>query len=229
MLSQNDLNQSNWFDVLLKSSQEVWGDTLLVCEYKSGQKIYDTGAPCDAMYVLLEGVVKIGVRLDQTKEIIKHLIYSIEFFGESIYTEHLSRKDFAIAHEKCKVMIIPQQIFLKVLNSNAEFRKTIVITLVKRIKFLEERINAINNKPVLGRVVNYIRQQTENRSIKIGIEELLILNGMAHKDIAILTDTSRQTVSKVIAKLKKHNLIQFDSRRPERMLVRNMDALLAMC
>ncbi len=60
------------------------------------------------------------------------------------------------------------------------------------------------------------------RGIKIGLEEILINHGMSHKEIAYLTDTSRQTVARVLGELKRENLIHFSVRKPNKILIRDI-------
>ena len=44
---------------------------------------------------------------------------------------------------------------------------------------------------------------------------------MSHKEIAHLTDTSRQTVARVLGELKREKLIHFSDRRPNKTLLKN--------
>ena len=70
------------------------------------------------------------------------------------------------------------------------------------------------------RIVDFIRKTGNRKGIKIGVDEILINHGMSHKDIAYLTDTSRQTVARVLGELKKENLIHFSARKPSKILIR---------
>jgi CRP/FNR family transcriptional regulator, cyclic AMP receptor protein len=228
MQSKITTSQIDWLNKLTESTKKVIEEKAVVTDYESDQVIYRQGADCDGMYIIIQGSVKTCSGVDEKREIIKHLMYSGEIFGESIHSEKDHRNEFAVAHSTCTIMRIPLEDFWSLLNSDTDLRKRVIHTVMERLKMLEQRINALHNKSVVDRIVNYIRYQVENRSIKIGMQEHLITNGMSLKDVALLTDTSRQTVSKVFAKLKKLDLIHFNARRPERMLIRNMNALLAM-
>ena len=48
---------------------------------------------------------------------------------------------------------------------------------------------------------------------------------MSHKEIAYLTDTSRQTVARILNELKKENFIHYGSRKSSKILIRDMDVM----
>ena len=61
--------------------------------------------------------------------------------------------------------------------------------------------------------------------ITIGLNEILINHGMSHKEIAFLTDTSRQTVARILNELKETNIIHFSDRKPNKILIRELAML----
>ena len=60
------------------------------------------------------------------------------------------------------------------------------------------------------------------KGIKIGFDEILIHHGLSHKEIANITDTSRQTVARVLSELKKLDVIHFSARKPHKILIRDI-------
>jgi len=54
------------------------------------------------------------------------------------------------------------------------------------------------------------------------MDEILINHKLSHREIANITDTSRQTVARVLSELKKQDLIHFSARKPHKILIRNI-------
>ncbi|MBL0098967.1 MAG: winged helix-turn-helix domain-containing protein [Saprospiraceae bacterium] len=75
------------------------------------------------------------------------------------------------------------------------------------------------------RIVNFIYRSGLRKGIKIGLNERLIDQGMSHKEIAYLTDTSRQTVARIMNELKKENYIHYGSNKSSKILIRDMQVM----
>lgn len=80
-----------------------------------------------------------------------------------------------------------------------------------RIKKLERRLQNLLYKDSSTRirefVIDYINEY--------GVEEenkVVAKNMLSHKDISYLTNTSRQTVSNTLSKMRKNNEIEYDAK-----------------
>jgi len=102
----------------------------------------------------------------------------------------------------------------------------ILIKIITRLQMLEERMHSFVFKKAKVRIANFIKKTGDLKGIRIGVDECLINHGMSHKEIAYLTDTSRQTVARVLGDLKKANIIHFSARKPNKILIRDMAALM---
>ncbi|HCR53703.1 MAG TPA: Crp/Fnr family transcriptional regulator, partial [Cytophagales bacterium] len=76
-------------------------------------------------------------------------------------------------------------------------------------------------KDARTRIVEFLKDSASWKGKKVGFETM-IPTKLAHKDIASLTGTSRQTVTTVLNELKEQNLINFDRRK---ILIRDLDLL----
>ena len=74
-------------------------------------------------------------------------------------------------------------------------------------------------------IVDFIYRSGLRKGIKIGVNECLIDHGMSHKEIAWMTDTSRQTVARILNELKKEDYIHYGSRKSSKILIRNMEVM----
>mgnify|MGYP005841479263 CR=1 FL=1 len=228
MNSNSFLQKCDWLSKLQDSSKLRIIQNGVVLKFKANQKIYDKNSCIDALWVVITGVVRLGIDSDRGGEIIKHLVYSEEVFGESDINTDSKRNEFAKAHTSCTCLRIPQPVFLDLIKGDPLFREKIILTTVDRIKQLNDRITAINNRTVSERVIHYIYQQIKNRGTKIGISECLVTNGVSYKDIALITNTSRLAVAKIMKELRNLNIIYFNPIRSERILIRDLNALEAL-
>ncbi|MBC7884586.1 MAG: Crp/Fnr family transcriptional regulator [Saprospiraceae bacterium] len=187
--------------------------------------IYDTGSKMEYVYLIEKGSVKLGITASCGKTLTKALAYDHELFGENIFTVDKYTKEYAESMTECKFYKIPISTFHTLIVQNMTFATSIMNIIVQRLQHLEERLQNFVFRKAKERIVDFICRTGVRKGIKIGIKECLIDHGMSHKEIAYLTDTSRQTVARILNELKKENFIHYGSRKSSKILIRDMDVL----
>lgn len=193
-----------------------------------GESIYREGEDGSHVYFVTDGSAKLGITSSCGKILIKDIVHTNDVFGENIFTSVNTRKEFAeVMKGKVSVLGVRKEDFQKLIMHNQKFAAEVVNLVVKRLNALEKRMENFIFKKAKARIVDFIVNTGATRGIKIGLDELLINHGMSHKEIAFLTDTSRQTVARVLGELKKDSLIHFSSRKPSKILIRDLATLNA--
>ena len=189
---------------------------------KKDQKVFEAGQSIKSVYILLKGSIKVGLEMEPGKSIIKQLIHEGEIFGENILTKKETRADYAQALAESQILVIPKGKFETLLFENVDFCSSIVSHILTQLSDLEKRIADFVYVKAQKRIEGFLKKMALTKGIKIGIDELLINHNLSHSDIAFITDTSRQTVSRVLGDLKRANIIHFSARKPNKILVRSM-------
>jgi len=190
-----------------------------------GGKVYDLRQSIDHVYILEKGSIKVGIQSSDDKTLIKELVYDGMIFGENIFTGSKIRAEYAEAHTNSNVIAIPIHVFKSLIQRNSAFCEVITKTLFEKLANLEQRIQSFIFKKAKSRIMDFLKRTGELKGIRIGIDELLINHGMSHKEIAYLTDTSRQTVARVLGELKNDSIIHFSARKPNKILIRDIQSL----
>lgn len=190
-----------------------------------GDIIYQEGEPKSHVYLIATGSVKLASHTGEGKTLIKDILHDQSIFGENIFAGDGKRTEFAEALSDTAYYIIPAENFKRLTEENDAFATHILDVIVSRLFDLEERLKNFVFKSAKERIMFFIKRTGEKRGIKIGIDECLINHGMSHKEIASLTDTSRQTVARVLSELKRTNVIHFSPRKPNKILIRDMSSL----
>ena len=185
------------------------------------KRIYESGQKIDYVYLVNKGSIKLGMIAECDKTLIKDIIYDNEIFGENIFTDNKVRKDFAEAMSDTNLFKIPAVYFKELVESNSGFANSVMTIIISRLRNLEQRMQNFVFMKAKARIVEFIKSIGSRRGIKIGVDETLINHGMSHKEIAYLTDTSRQTVARVLGELKRDEFIHFSARKPSKILIRN--------
>ena len=189
---------------------------------KKGEFIFNEGDDIVYVYLVVNGSIKCGISSAVDKTIIKEIVQNQEIFGENIFTGIRKRKEFAQTMVETELIKIPISFFKNMLERNPQLCQELTTILITKLSNLEQRMSSFMFKKANSRIVDFLKNMAETKGIKIGLSEILINHGLSHKEIANITDTSRQTVARVLGDLKKRDIIHFSARKPHKILIRNV-------
>lgn len=216
------------FDILSELNESELNMLSNVATFKRvsrGELVYNENDQVKYVYLLEKGSVKLGSNTGEDKLLIKDIVHEQSMFGENVFIENHQRLEFAEVLNDAKLFMVPVDFFKNLVQTNGDFAKRILDLIVTRLRHLEERVQNFVFKSAKDRIFDFIIKTGKNRGIKIGLDECLINHGMSHSEIAFLTDTSRQTVARVLGELKRANLIHFSPRKPNKILIRNLGSV----
>ena len=191
--------------------------------FEKKQYIYYPQEPSKNIFLLKEGRVKIGTYSSEGKEVIKSIVYPGQLFGELGLIGEQRRSDFAKSlNESIKVDIINIDDMRQVMNDDMQLNLKVMTQIGNRLRKVERRLESLIFKSARARIVDLLKDMANERGLKIGYE-ILLRQFFSHREIAAMTGTSRQTVTKVLSDLKRSNLIHTDRKN---ILIRDMANLV---
>ena len=197
-------------------------DRYLPSVYEKGDFIYSQDQSPENVYMVSNGRVKIGTYIDNGRKIVKAILTRGEIFGELALVGESKREDFAQAMgSDTKVYAMTVNDLQDLMKDNKELNLKLLKVVGFRLRKMERKIESLVFKDSRTRIVDFLKETAEEKGQKVGFETM-IKNHLAHKDIASLTGTSRQTVTTVMNELREKNLINFDRRR---ILIRSLEKL----
>ena len=103
-----------------------------IVRFRKKQRIYAQGAPCNAIFYIQKGKVKLTVLSHAGKEATIAILGSGEFFGEGGLAGQSRRMGSAAAIEDCEVMRIEKQAMLATLHGENKLSDMFVTFLLGR-------------------------------------------------------------------------------------------------
>lgn len=207
------------FGSLHKESVETLSYGAIITRVAKGQMIYELGQEMKYLYVLDKGIAKLSSDQVEEKTLIKDIMYKGDFFGENIFYNSTKRLEDAIAIKDCTLIKIQIDKYKKAITQDTDFASIILQTITSRSARIDERMRLFTHGDARSRVIHFFKDFID----KIGIwtpEGIRINHGLSNNEIGALTDTSRQSVSKVMADLKNKGLIHFEERHPDDLLIK---------
>jgi CRP/FNR family transcriptional regulator, cyclic AMP receptor protein len=193
--------------------------------FSKNKMIYDINTEMRYVYLIEKGNVKLGMHSSCGKTLAKDIIYDNEIFGENIFVPELKTQEFAETLSETGLFKIPIDVFRDLVVNNHKFTGHVMNVVVHKLQKLEDRLQNFVFRKAKERIIDFICKTGKRKGITIGISECLIDHGMSHSEISYLTDTSRQTVARILNELKRDNHIHFTSRKSGKILVRDITSL----
>ena len=170
--------------------------------------VFSQGDPCDAVFYIQAGRIKIAVVSKTGKEATIAILGVGDFFGEdSLVVQHL-RMGTATALTDCALMRIEKRAMLKVLRSQYGFSGLFMEHLLaKNIRYREDLIDQLFNSSEkrLARILLLFAGFGKN-----GIRERTEIPKISQETLAEMVGTTRPRVSSFMNKFRKLGFIDYN-------------------
>jgi len=192
-------------------------------KFKKGELIYAQNSKINGIYLVKNGMIKLGIRNSSGKELTKAIVFDGEIFGEqSIFNKKLN-KEYAVARDESEVYLFSGEIVQKLLQQHSGLLMHFVDVIGQRALSMEDRLKSLVFNDSKTRMIDYLLNLAAQRGRRVGFE-IVINQAITHQEIASLTATSRQTVTTILNELRNENILTFNRRR---ILIRDMNRLAA--
>jgi CRP-like cAMP-binding protein len=174
--------------------------------FSKGQIIVNQSSPGNTFYIVISGQVKVALLHEDGKEIILTLLSEGNFFGELSLLDNDPRSASVIAAEDAALFILTRKQFYQLITDNPRILEKIIKEMCRRLRRADEKINSLAFLDVYGRTLIVLQQlaRYQGVSTKHGIE---IHHAPTHQELSGMVGTSRETVTRVIAMLKKNKTV----------------------
>ena len=158
---------------------------------------------------LKKGSVKI---VDDEIGAVKYIVQRGNVFGElSLFDTEVAHTEVAYALEDCVICYITLEQMEMLMEKHESLKNGLLNVYGLRIQKLERRLRDLLFKDSTTRIEEFVSDFIEEFDESEDPDTKVARNLLSHKDIANLTNTSRQTVSNVLSAMRKEGRIDYDS------------------
>lgn len=175
--------------------------------YRKDEVVFLEKDSGEYFYVVLTGKVKIAIQGGEGKEVILSWLTDGDFFGEMALLDEEPRSATVISADRTDMILLRREHFLRILRENPAFMQRIFTVLSTRVRKANHQIESLALLDVYGRVAGVLMDlaMEDGRRLPDGRIRLKL---PAHREIANMVGTSRETVSRVLAGLAKHGYLE---------------------
>jgi len=169
-------------------------------------------APGNALFVIVQGRVKVVLYGEDGREVILSTLHDGEFFGEMSLLDGKPRSASVVAVEPTVLLRLRRDAFQALLRKNPDIALKILEALSLRLRSADSRIGSLALLDVYGRVARALRELVQREGKAAG-SNVILERRPTHQDLAAMAGTSRETVSRVLGDFVRSGLVTLDGRR----------------
>lgn len=195
--------------------------------FAAGTTIISAEQVGEAVYVLMEGTVKIYVSREDGSEVVLALLGPGDVVGEMSLVDSAGRSANVVAREPCSFLSMSQDAFRRALAKSVRLSNNLLQILSHRLRLADEQILSLSSLDVNGRVARQLLAFARRYDVGGGQQGVRIPLRLPQSDLAALVGASRERVNRFIVSLKSQGVVSVDSRL--RITVHDRDALARYC
>lgn len=173
-----------------------------------------------AVYFILGGWVKIRTYNIDGKEVTLNILGKGELFGEMAPLDEVPRSTDVITLTPTLIGSIPAADFVKLVHAEPRAGIRLAKLMARRLRQLNRRLR-LRESDSTSRVVDILLFLAEGQG-KQGQDGGVEIPNLPHRELSSLSGMARETVTRVLGKLEKKNLIRRDQ---DTLFIADTDAL----
>lgn len=189
-------------------------------DLKKGEMVFYEGDESTGFYLLLSGLIKVYKLSVDGKEQILQFIRPNETFGEVVVFSGKAYPAHAEAVQDSRVLLFPRRDFLDFVRSNPNVALVMLAILSERLRRFTLQVENLSLKEVPSRLASYFLylSRDEGKGDAFSLE-------ISKGQLASLLGTVPETLSRILARMKEHGIIQVDGVRIQLLDIPTLMAL----
>ena len=164
-----------------------------------------------ALYLIATGSVQVYMTGIDGRETILSFLERGDFFGEMSLIDGEPRSASVRTVTDAKLLVIHRESFLSLLRKSPEIAMALMSELCKRLRKANKQIGSLSTMSVSGRVAGTLLNLMQERGVRIHTDNgnmvTAIHNRPTQQQLADMSGTTRETVSRICSLLVRANAI----------------------
>ena len=165
----------------------------------------------DSLFIIDSGQVKVSIVSEDGREVILSLLGPAAVFGELSLLDGKPRSANVIATEETSLIMLRRPDFVQILFKMPQIAPALLADLASRLRTPARQIEGLALLDVTSRISETLLQLAgeQGRETEEGIT---LQNRPTHQELANMSGTTRETVSRVLKRLESHSYINCSGR-----------------
>jgi CRP-like cAMP-binding protein len=193
--------------------------------FRRGEVIFHIGDPGDALFVIVQGEVKISLPSETGDEAILATLRSGDVFGELALLDGAPRSASATAISPTETVVLPRDRFRELIATEAGVRDALLASIAGELRRLTTHVEELHFLDITGRLAaRLVRLSQEGGKGTAADGSIRLPSNLTQGDLAAMVGCTRQSVNKLLGQFTDDGLIRLDR---EGIVITDLDGLLS--
>ena len=160
----------------------------------------------DTLFVISGGKVKVSIVSEDGREVILSILGVGDFFGEMSLLDGHPRSANVTTMQETELLMVRRADFLRLVQNTPQIAVKLLSVLAGRLRKTDRMIEGLALSDVTGRITQTLLQLAEEQG-KPTPEGVLVKDRPTHQELANMSGTTRETVSRVLKRLEQQGYI----------------------
>lgn len=205
------LRRVSLFEGLEESELKALAETTSSRTYPRDNVIILAEDQGDSMFIIQRGRVKVSIVSEDGREVILSSLGAGDFFGDMSLLDSKPRSANVTASEETDLLMLRRADFIRLLQTVPQIAIKLLAVLAGRLRKTDRKIEGLALSDVTGRITQTLLQLGEDQGTYTK-EGVLIRNRPTHQELANMSGTTRETVSRILKRLENQGYITYRGR-----------------
>jgi CRP/FNR family transcriptional regulator, cyclic AMP receptor protein len=192
--------------------------------FRRGEVIFHIGDPGDALFVIVEGEVKISLPSETGDEAILATLRPGDVFGELALLDGAPRSASATAMSVTETVVLPRDRFRELIATEAGVRDALLASIAGELRRLTTHVEELHFLDMTGRLAARLVRLAHEGGTRLGDGGIRLRTNLTQGDLAAMVGCTRQSVNKLLGQFTDEGLIRLDR---QGIVVTDLDGLVA--
>jgi CRP/FNR family transcriptional regulator/CRP/FNR family cyclic AMP-dependent transcriptional regulator len=199
------------FEVLKDDDLEAIARVTITRSYDKDQVIILAEEEGDAMFIIAHGQVKVSIVSEDGREVILSLLGEGAVFGELALLDGKPRSANVVATQDTELYMVRRADFLQLIYKVPQIAVGLLAELAARLRKTDRKIEGLALLDVTSRISETLLQLANEQGTQTE-QGLTIETRPTHQQLASMSGTTRETVSRVLKRLEGQGYISSEGR-----------------
>jgi CRP-like cAMP-binding protein len=213
-----------FFAGLDREALERVASSMRARRFRRGEVIFHLGDPGDALFVIVEGEVKISLPSETGDEAILATLRIGDVFGELALLDGAPRSASATAMIATETVVLPRDKFRELIATEAGVRDALLASIAGELRRLTTHVEELHFLDITGRLAARLVRLAQEGGTRLEDGGIRLRTNLTQGDLAAMVGCTRQSVNKLLGQFTDDGLIRLDR---DGIVVIDLDGLSA--
>ena len=206
------LRNVSLFESLNQQELEALSDVAFTRTFSKDNVIILAEEEGDTLFILKKGKVKVSIVSEEGREVILSLLGSGSVFGELSLLDGKPRSANVVAIEETDLLMLRRTDFVQLIYKTPQIATALLAELASRLRKTDRQIEGLALLDVTSRISETLLQLATDQG-RESTDGVVIENRPTHQEMANMSGTTRETISRVLKRLEAEGYIACRGRK----------------